>query len=45
DTGVIETEKVPIDVGRPRLRLKLGDDRLREAGAGDLASVAQSLLN
>uniref|UniRef100_UPI001E4BF87B transcriptional regulator TbsP domain-containing protein n=1 Tax=Halegenticoccus soli TaxID=1985678 RepID=UPI001E4BF87B len=45
DMGLIDTEKVPIDVGRPRLRLKLGDDRLRQAGAGDLAGVAQSLLN
>lgn len=25
DDGVIKTEKVPIDVGRPRLRLRLGD--------------------
>jgi hypothetical protein len=41
---LIDTEKVPIDVGRPRLRLKLGDDRLREADAGQLASVAQSML-
>jgi hypothetical protein len=42
--GLIDTEKVPIDVGRPRLRLMLGDDRLRDADAADLASVAQSLL-
>jgi hypothetical protein len=45
DLGLIDTEKVPIDVGRPRLRLKLGDDRLRKAQADDLAGVAQSLLN
>ncbi|WP_435129647.1 transcriptional regulator TbsP [Halobaculum sp. D14] len=45
DMGLIDTEKVPIDVGRPRLRLKLGDDRLRGADAGELASVAQSMLN
>jgi hypothetical protein len=44
EMGLIDTEKVPIDVGRPRLRLKLGDDRLREASADDLASVAQSML-
>uniref|UniRef100_UPI001E507812 transcriptional regulator TbsP domain-containing protein n=1 Tax=Halegenticoccus soli TaxID=1985678 RepID=UPI001E507812 len=44
DMGLIDTEKVPIDVGRPRLRLKLGDDRLRRADAGDLAGVAQSFL-
>jgi hypothetical protein len=45
DLGLIDTEKVPIDVGRPRLRLKLGDDRLREADADGLADVAQSLLD
>jgi len=44
DMGLIATEKVPIDVGRPRLRLQLGDDRLREADASDLASVSQELL-
>jgi hypothetical protein len=44
DRGLIDTEKVPIDVGRPRLRLKLGDDRLTEADADELASVAQSLI-
>jgi len=44
EAGLLDTEKVPIDVGRPRLRLKLGDDRLREASAGELASVAQSVL-
>jgi hypothetical protein len=44
EMGLIDTEKVPIDVGRPRLRLKLGDDQLREASADDLASVAQSML-
>jgi hypothetical protein len=41
---LIDTEKVPIDVGRPRLRLKLGDERLAEADNGELASVAQSML-
>ncbi|MFB6184704.1 MAG: DUF5821 family protein, partial [Haloarculaceae archaeon] len=44
DMGLIDTEKVPIDVGRPRLRLMLGDDRLSEADTDELASVAQSLL-
>jgi hypothetical protein len=44
ENGLIDTEKVPIDVGRPRLRLKLGDDRLDEAGPDELASVAQSVL-
>ncbi|MFD1646182.1 transcriptional regulator TbsP [Haloarchaeobius litoreus] len=45
DMGLIDTEKVPIDVGRPRLRLKIGDDRLRNADNGQLATVAQSILN
>ena len=45
ETELIDTEKVPIDVGRPRLRLKLGDDRLREVNSTQLASVAQSMLN
>ena len=45
DLGLVDTEKVPIDVGRPRLRLKLGDDRLRRADADQLAGVAQSLLS
>lgn len=44
DMGLLETEKVPIDVGRPRLRLMLGDERLREADSSELASVAQSIL-
>ncbi len=45
DMGLIDTEKVPIDVGRPRLRLKIGDSRLKEADNGQLATVAQSILN
>jgi hypothetical protein len=45
DLGLIDTEKVPIDVGRPRLRLKLGDERLRDADAQELAGVAQSILS
>lgn len=43
--GLLDTEKVPIDVGRPRLRLLLGDERLREADADDLVSVAASILS
>jgi hypothetical protein len=42
--GLIDTEKVPIDVGRPRLRLMLGDERLEDADNDELATVAQSLL-
>jgi hypothetical protein len=45
EQGLLETEKVPIDVGRPRLRLLLGDERLREADAEELASVARELLS
>jgi DNA-binding transcriptional ArsR family regulator len=45
EMGLIDTEKVPIDVGRPRLRLILGDERLRGADADELASAAQSLLS
>ena len=44
EQGLIETEKVPIDVGRPRLRLLLGDERLREADAEELPSVVRELL-
>ncbi|MFD1571980.1 transcriptional regulator TbsP [Halorubrum laminariae] len=45
DAGLIDTEKVPIDVGRPRLRLKLGDERLRGVDAAELAGVASDLLS
>lgn len=44
DAGIIDTEKVPIDVGRPRLRLRLGDERLLEASTDGLAAVAESML-
>jgi hypothetical protein len=39
EEGLITTEKVPIDVGRPRLRLKLDGDRFDEASAAELAAV------
>jgi len=42
DAGLVDTEKVPIEVGRPRLRLKAGDDRVRGDPAG-LADVAADL--
>lgn len=45
DNGLIDTEKVPIDVGRPRLRLLLGDQRLVDADTAELASVAQEMLS
>jgi hypothetical protein len=44
DLGLIDTEKVPIDVGRPRLRLKLADDRLEDASTSELANVAETML-
>ena len=44
DLGLLDTEKVPIDVGRPRLRLKFGNDELDDASASELASVVQSML-
>ncbi|RBI64148.1 hypothetical protein DMJ13_06575 [halophilic archaeon] len=45
DMGLIGTEKVPIDVGRPRLRLKLAHEELEGADADQLAGVAQSILH
>ncbi|MFC6873793.1 transcriptional regulator TbsP [Halobellus marinus] len=45
EAGVIATEKVPIDVGRPRLRLKLDDERLQAASANTLADVARDILD
>jgi hypothetical protein len=45
EQGVIETEKVPIDVGRPRLRLLLGDECLREADTEELPSAVRKLLS
>ncbi|MFB6186598.1 MAG: DUF5821 family protein, partial [Halobacteriaceae archaeon] len=44
EQGLIDTEKVPIDVGRPRLKLRLADPRLEEASPSELANVAQSVL-
>ncbi|MFW5905670.1 MAG: transcriptional regulator TbsP [archaeon] len=45
DRGLIDTEKVPIDVGRPRLRLLLGTEELEEADSSELAAVAMKHLN
>jgi hypothetical protein len=41
--GVITTEKIPIDVGRPRLRLLLADE-LRGIDAGDLVEQARKVI-
>jgi len=43
DSGLVETEKVPIDVGRPRLRLRLADD-VERMDLPELASVAEERL-
>jgi hypothetical protein len=45
EAGLLETRKVPGSVGRPRQRLALADDRLREADNDQLASVAESILS
>ncbi|WP_160135398.1 transcriptional regulator TbsP [Halococcus salsus] len=45
ENGLIETEKVPIDVGRPRLRLLLSKDELQDADMDALPDVAQRLLS
>jgi hypothetical protein len=45
EEGLLDTEKVPIDVGRPRLRLLLGDERQREADTEELPSVVRELLS
>ncbi|WP_327053853.1 transcriptional regulator TbsP [Halomicrococcus gelatinilyticus] len=42
DTGLIDTEKVPIDVGRPRLRLRFADEDLHDASIGELLERARS---
>jgi hypothetical protein len=44
ESGLIDTEKVPIDVGRPRLRLLLGQKRLEDASVEELVSATQSAL-
>ncbi|MEZ3118162.1 DUF5821 family protein [Halobaculum sp. MBLA0147] len=41
---LITTEKVPTDVGRPRLRLLLADDELAAADVDAFATVAQEKL-
>lgn len=41
EAGLVTTEKVPVDVGRPRLRLRLATGRLRNADVPELARVAR----
>ena len=45
ERGLIDTEKVPIEVGRPRLRLLLGGECLREADTDEFVSVAHGVLS
>jgi len=44
EQGLIDTEKVPIDVGRPRLRLKLQDERLVDADPAEMADIVRSVV-
>jgi hypothetical protein len=44
DSDLLDTEKVPIDVGRPRLRLMLGDESPEGADIDELASTAKEKL-
>jgi len=44
ERGLVETEKVPIDVGRPRLRLVLADGLAGEEGIEQVVSQARSRL-
>lgn len=44
DAGVVETEKVPVDVGRPRQRLLL-ESGLEELGAIELLETVESSLD
>ncbi|PSQ60903.1 MAG: hypothetical protein BRD23_01250 [Halobacteriales archaeon SW_9_67_25] len=43
ESGLLDTEKVPIDVGRPRLRLLPGDD-IASTDADELVATAQEKL-
>lgn len=44
ELGILDTEKVPTNVGRPRQRLVLGDERLQDAEPRQLASIARDIL-
>jgi hypothetical protein len=44
DAGLLDTEKVPIEVGRPRLRLVLGNAELRDADIETVVEEAQLRL-
>lgn len=44
DYGLIDTEKVPIEVGRPRLRLKFQNDDLEDADPGELVEHVRASM-
>ncbi len=44
DSGLLATEKVPIEVGRPRLRLVLANSKLKEAPVEEVVRHAQAEL-
>ncbi|MFW6384562.1 MAG: transcriptional regulator TbsP [Halodesulfurarchaeum sp.] len=44
DYGLIDTEKVPIEVGRPRLRLKFQNPDLEDADPGDLVEYVRTSM-
>jgi len=45
DNGLIDTENVPIDIGRPRLRLKFADESLQDASLEEVAEVAKEAMS
>lgn len=44
DRGLIDTENVPIDIGRPRLRLKFEDESLHDAPLEDVVEAAKGAM-
>ncbi|UIO99126.1 DUF5821 family protein [Halobaculum sp. CBA1158] len=44
DAGLVDTEREPVGVGRPRHRLVPGDDRLESAPPADLLAIGRAAL-
>ena len=44
DRGLIDTENVPIDIGRPRLRLKFADESLHDAPLEEIVETAKEAM-
>jgi len=44
DRGLIDTENVPIDIGRPRLRLKFADESLHDASLDEVVERAKEAM-